>query len=68
MFYLIFFSLPKEGRDAISHVIRAFFLHKLASFCCFFSANLYTVLPLSDYYSIFKAEANENWARSLKVA
>ena len=26
----------------------------------FFSATLYTVLPLSNYYSIFKAEANEN--------
>ena len=45
MFYLIFFSWPKEGHDVIGHVINAFlmfnsflkylFCHKLASFYCF---------------------------------
>ena len=52
------FFVIKRGTDVISHVIRAFeyfssflkyiFRHKLASFCCFFSANLYTVFPLSN--------------------
>ena len=51
-----------ERFEYFSSFLNYIFRHKLASFC-FFPTNIYTVLPLSNYYSIFKAKANENWAR-----
>ena len=57
-----------ERFEYFSSFLKYIFRHKLGQFLLFFSTNLYTVLPLGNYYSIFKTEANENWARSLKVA
>ena len=74
MFYLITFFMIKRGtwghqsRDqSVLNVLVRFqstmclFCHKLASFCCFSQQLiLYTVLSLSNYYSIFKAKTNKN--------
>ena len=68
MFYLSFFHYQK--RDMTSSVTSSERVKYYSSFLkytftlnwqvfVFFSTNLYTVLPLSNYYSILKAEANE---------
>ena len=76
MFFLTIFLMTKIGTRRhqssdqsvlnFSFVVKVFFCHNLASFCCFLN-NSYTVLSRSDYYSIIKEEPNENWARSLKL-
>ena len=48
-------------------VFKVPFLSLIGKWLLFSSIILYTVLSLSDYYSIFKAETNEDKARSLKV-
>ena len=72
---MIFF-MTKRGHDVISHVIKECmllfvfkvpFLSLIGKCLLFLSTILHTVLSLSNYYSIFKAETNENRARSLKV-
>ena len=55
-----------ERFEYLSSFLKYIFRHKIGKFLLFLSTNLYTVLPLSDYYSIFKAEEKDNWARSFK--
>ena len=49
-----------ERFEYLSSFLKYIFRHKIGKFLLFLSTNLYTVLPLSDYYSIFKAEENDN--------
>ena len=68
MFYLIIFPMAKRGtwrhqsrdQSVLNILVRfysTFFAINWQVFVVvFFSGNLYTVLPLSNYYSIFKAE------------
>lgn len=71
MFYMIFFK--EQKRDMTSSVTWPERFEYLSTFLKYIfrvvvlSTNIYTVLPLSNYTSIFKAKANEDWARSLKL-
>ena len=71
MFYMIFFK--EQKRDMTSSVTwpeRFEYLRRFLKYIfrvVVLSTNIYTVLPLSNYTSIFKAKANEDWARTLKL-
>ena len=54
--------------ECFSPFLKYLFCLKLAGFCCFFQQFFTQYCRLSNYYSIVKAKANKNWARSLKVA
>ena len=49
-----------ERFEYLSSFLKYIFRHKIGKFLLFLSTNLYTVLLLSDYYSIFKAEEKDN--------
>ena len=67
-----FFSWSKEEHNVVSHLIRVRFQSTFLAINCqefvIFSTTLDTVLLLSKYNAILKAEAKENWTRSLNFA